>query len=379
VDFLFGPLEGGGVLIPASDKGFDRLDQHFNAGKAGSLQCAAAQNAKPAFHLIEPGAVCRDEMKMDLGMGFEPAILLGFMRIEIVQHNVNLFVRIFGYQLVHEIQKFASAPAPIMPCMHQPSGHLQGRKERGGAMALVFVCKASEGSTVGQANPALRPLQRLNAGLLIHTEHQRVLGRVQIEPNHISRFAAELRIGAYTPALPASQTQMVLSHDPPDLILAHLAQMLGKQSPVPAAVASRRRLIERLQDPLSAEDIWRTYVLLSRVEAPFRTMKSPLYERPIFHHLEQRVETHIFLCVLAYHLLVCIERAFLDEGIHTSWETLRTQLSTHQVVTVRLPTTDGRAFTIRRDTRPEQIHRDIYRVLHIPERILSPIKRWEPK
>src|SRR6201984_2610089 len=43
---------------------------------------------------------------------------------------------------------------------------------------------------------------------------------------------------------------MVLSHDPPDLILAHLAQMLGKQSPVPAAVASRRRFIERLQDPL---------------------------------------------------------------------------------------------------------------------------------
>ena len=78
VDFLFSPLEGGGVLIPAGDKGFDCLDQHFDAGKAGSLQCATAQNAKPAFHLIEPGAACRDEMKMDLGMGFEPAILLGF-------------------------------------------------------------------------------------------------------------------------------------------------------------------------------------------------------------------------------------------------------------------------------------------------------------
>ena len=133
-----------------------------------------------------------DEMKMDLGMGFEPAILLGFMRIEIVQHNMNVLVRIFGHQLVHEIQKFASAPASIMPCMHQPSGYLQGRKERARAMALVFVCKASKRSTVRQANPALRPLQRLNAGLLIHTEHQRVLGRVQIEPNHISRFAAEL-------------------------------------------------------------------------------------------------------------------------------------------------------------------------------------------
>jgi len=138
VDFLFSPLEGGGVLIPVGDKGLDRLDQHFDAGKAGSLQCAAAQNAKPAFHLIEPGAACRDEMKMDLRMGFEPAILLGFMRIEIVQHNVNLFVRIFGYQLVHEIQKFASAPAPIMPCMHQPSGHLQGRKERTRAMGACI-------------------------------------------------------------------------------------------------------------------------------------------------------------------------------------------------------------------------------------------------
>ena len=94
---------------------------------------------------------------------------------------------------------------------------------------------------------------------------------------------------------------------------------------------------------------------------------SPLCERPIFHHLERRVETHNFLCVLAYHLLICIERAFLEQGIHTSWETLRTQLSTHQVVIVRLPTTDGRALTVRRDTRPEQIRRDIYRVLRVPE------------
>jgi hypothetical protein len=32
--------------------------------------------------------------------------------------------------------------------------------------------------------------------------------------------------------------------------------------------------------------------------------------------------------------------------------------------------------SLRRDTRPEQIHRDIYRVLHVAERIMLPIKRW---
>jgi hypothetical protein len=55
---------------------------------------------------------------------------------------------------------------------------------------------------------------------------------------------------------------------------------------------------------------------------------------------------------------------------------LHRQLSTHQVVTVRIPAADGRIPFIRRDTHPEPIHCDIYRMLRIPERILSPIKQW---
>ena len=56
----------------------------------------------------------------------------------------------------------------------------------------------------------------------------------------------------------------------------------------------------------------------------------------------------------------------------------RSQLLGVGIVVVRenLVITDGRALTIRRDIRPEQIHRDIYRVLRVRERILSPIKRW---
>jgi len=73
-----------------------------------------------------------------------------------------------------------------------------------------------------------------------------------------------------------------------------------------------------------------------------------LMERPIFHHLKHRTQTHIFLCVLAYHLLVGIEKYFLDRGIHTSWWTLRQQLTTHQVVTVVLPTVDGPVLRIRK-------------------------------
>lgn len=67
------------------------------------------------------------------------------------------------------------------------------------------------------------------------------------------------------------------------------------------------------------DEIWRTYMLLTRVEAAFRAMKRPLLERPIFHHLQPRTQTHIFLCVLAYHLLVTIEKRFLERNIHTPW------------------------------------------------------------
>jgi len=127
---------------------------------------------------------------------------------------------------------------------------------------------------------------------------------------------------------------------------------------------------------LTADEIWRTYILLTRVESAFRSMKSPLMERPIFHHLKHRTQTHIFLCVLAYHLLVAIEKRFLDKGIHTSWWTIRQELSTHQVVTVVLPTADGRVLKIRKAGSPEQIHREIYETLRIPLEVMKPIKTW---
>jgi len=128
---------------------------------------------------------------------------------------------------------------------------------------------------------------------------------------------------------------------------------------------------------LTADEIWRTYILLTRVEDAFRDMKSPLMERPIFHQLEHRTQTHIFLCVLAYHLLVAIEKRFLDQGIHTSWWSIRQQLSTHQVITVVLPTTDGRILKIRKGTAPEPVPREIYTTLKIPLEVMKPVKTWQ--
>lgn len=127
---------------------------------------------------------------------------------------------------------------------------------------------------------------------------------------------------------------------------------------------------------LSGEEAWRIYTLLTRAETAFRNMKSPLAERPIFHQLARRVDTHIFLCLLAYHLLVAIEKTLLDQGLRTSWGTVKEKLRTHQVSTVVLPTDSGAVLRIRKGSIPEAEHKEIYRLLKLPSEIMPVQRTW---
>jgi len=150
--------------------------------------------------------------------------------------------------------------------------------------------------------------------------------------------------------------------------------------------AERKELAEQMdgsyiirtdRNDLTDLEIWQTYMLLTRVESAFRDMKTPLLERPIFHHLENRVQTHIFICMLAYHLLALVEKLFRDKGYATSWETVREALRTHQLVTVVLPCSDNKmVLRIRRGTTPEPIHTEIYQALGIPSDPTPLRKSW---
>ncbi len=138
--------------------------------------------------------------------------------------------------------------------------------------------------------------------------------------------------------------------------------------------AERRRLAERLdggyilktdRTDLGAEEAWLLYGQLTRTEQAFRDLKSPLGERPIFHQVARRVETHIFLCVLACHLLTAIEHTLRGQGVHTSWASVREALRTRQIVTVVLPDGAGAERRLRRITTPEPFQQDLYRWLQI--------------
>ena len=117
---------------------------------------------------------------------------------------------------------------------------------------------------------------------------------------------------------------------------------------------------------LAEAELWKLYVLLARIEQSFRYLKSTLGIRPVFHQRTERVDAHIFISLLAYHLLHAIERRLQENGDHRSWPTIRDLLATHQMVTIVHRCTDGTVLRLRRPSQPELEHRKIYRALRIP-------------
>ena len=62
------------------------------------------------------------------------------------------------------------------------------------------------------------------------------------------------------------------------------------------------------------EKLWGQYMQLTEVEAVFRTLKSELNLRPIFHRIQSRVEAHILIAFLGYCLWVCLKQKLRSLG-----------------------------------------------------------------
>lgn len=130
-------------------------------------------------------------------------------------------------------------------------------------------------------------------------------------------------------------------------------------------------VIETSHKELSAKEIWEYYMTLTQVEGAFRAIKTDLGMRPVYHQIAERTKSHLFVSVLAYHLLISIEHSLRSCGDSRRWSTIRTQLSTHQRNTVILTDVDNKIHHIRVSGMPEKEHLEIYRLL----RVKDPLKR----
>jgi len=128
-------------------------------------------------------------------------------------------------------------------------------------------------------------------------------------------------------------------------------------------------VMETSHRDLGAQEIWRLYTTLVKVEEAFRDLKTDLGFRPVHHQLAERTEAHLFISVLAYHLLILIERELRKHGDHRRWSTVRDVLSTHQRTTIIMTDENDQIHHIRSSGIPESEHKELYRMLNIKDQL----------
>ena len=133
-------------------------------------------------------------------------------------------------------------------------------------------------------------------------------------------------------------------------------------------------IIRTSRQDLTDDQIWHTYVMLTRVEKAFRNFKSDLGLRPNFHQLEHRVDAHIFITVLAYHLLHACEYILRSKDCTLSWKSVKRLVSSHIYSTIVLPTTTGAVIHLRKPGMPDTVHQEIYQKLGINFKNLTTTK-----
>jgi len=145
----------------------------------------------------------------------------------------------------------------------------------------------------------------------------------------------------------------------------------GSAAMHPGVYCLRTTLVE-----LDNATLWRTYTMRSNLESVFRSLKTDLGLRPVFHQIDRRVEGHLLISVLAYHFVHTLRLQLEAQGIDESWHTLRETLATQQRVTGTLQRRDGRAVHVRKATRPEPHHQKISEILRLSPIPAAPIACW---
>lgn len=101
-------------------------------------------------------------------------------------------------------------------------------------------------------------------------------------------------------------------------------------------------------------ELWKWYIQLTQAEAAFRTSKSDLLLRPVFHHKEERVDAHILVCFLALAMWRTLEQWMASKGLGTCARQLLLEMDNVHSMDVLLPTDAGTTLRLRTVSKPEK-------------------------
>ena len=108
-----------------------------------------------------------------------------------------------------------------------------------------------------------------------------------------------------------------------------------------------------------AQIYWR----LDEIEQTFRTMKSDLGLRPIYHRKKLWIEAHLFLCILAFHTAHLIRSKLGDHQIHSSWGTIKVKLNHQNRVAAVLPQNETYCILLKQDAKLKPFAQKVFQAM----------------
>ena len=105
--------------------------------------------------------------------------------------------------------------------------------------------------------------------------------------------------------------------------------------------------------------------LLPCLEAVFRSLKSELGMRPVFHQKQERIDAHLFITLLAYHVVHTLRTQLKAQEIHLSWDSIRRLVNNRQRITSTFSCRNGRTLHLRQITQIEPHQVPIYQALNL--------------
>ena len=117
---------------------------------------------------------------------------------------------------------------------------------------------------------------------------------------------------------------------------------------------------------MDEKTLWKTYTTLTDLESVFRTLKSELGLRPIYHKTQKRVDAHLFITTLAYTIIHTIRYKLKSKNINYSWSTIRDVISSQVRITTTANCKDGKVLYLRQSSLlTNEKQKEIYAFLNI--------------
>lgn len=119
---------------------------------------------------------------------------------------------------------------------------------------------------------------------------------------------------------------------------------------------------------VSENDIWQVYNLTREVEAVFRCLKTDLDIRPIYHQIDEFIEPHIWLGIIAYQIVNYIRSILNESDINYSWTTIAQKMESMQSSIVSVNNNNNEKIYIKLCTRPTADQIKIFNALNFKPR-----------